>query len=333
MSLLALVHVAAALVTPLLPGNAITFPDAQHGWAAGSGGIVATRDGVTWSVQSHTPVGALAAVDATHAWALGGEGFVLRTTNGRTWQILGAPHLVRVQFVDRVHGFGLYRDGVVVRSADAGRSWPQVRTPGTMQTECFAGLHTGWVARGGSVWTTRDGGTTWARRRLLKDRQGYPLPDLGCRGGDVWVLFHGGVAAGSEGYVVFRSHDAGRTWRAVLANLDPNFATRVPRIGPGYSGPFSALGDGRAIFVGICGPCGRQPTDTFARTVDGGRMWTRATPFNGVWVDAISFIDSRVGFALTTSPRGRPRTGLIWETRDGGRRWRRLHASRLVVSG
>jgi photosystem II stability/assembly factor-like uncharacterized protein len=332
-SLLAIAQVASALVTPLLPGNAIAFADARHAWAAGRGGIVGTRDGgATWTVQSRTPVGALAAVDGTHAWGLGAEGFVLRTTNGRTWQTLGAPHLVRVQFVDRVRGFGLYRDGVVVRSTDAGRTWPQLSTPGTMQAECFADLHHGWVARGGSVWTTRDGGATWARHHFLKEGQGYPMPDLGCRGRDVWVLFHEGVAAGSEAYVVFRSRDAGRTWRPVLANLDQAFTSRVPRISGGYSGPFSVLGRGSAIFVGICGPCGRQPTDTFARSVDGGGKWTRATPFDGVWVNALSFVDSHVGLALTTSPRGRPPTEWIWQTRDGGRQWRRLYASRLLVS-
>ena len=73
----------------------------------------------------------------------------------------------------------------VVRSTDAGRIWSQLQAPGLVQSECFSSLRDGWLARAGSVWTTHDGARTWVRLRL---RPSSALPELGCRGHDVWIL-------------------------------------------------------------------------------------------------------------------------------------------------
>jgi photosystem II stability/assembly factor-like uncharacterized protein len=313
------------------PGHSIAFVDAQHGWVAGRGGLLGSIDGRRFRVESHRHVIGISAVGRRRAWAITGGAFVLRTTDGEHWQRLVAPNLVFLRFVDARDGFGLTRLGVVVKSTDGGRIWRRIRTPGSMQSVCFADTRNGWIVRKGMVWTTHDGGLRWRGRRLLHDREGYPLPDAGCRGTDVWVLFHGGVAAGSEGYVVFRSRDRGSSWRPVLANLDQAFTRRAPPISTGYSGPFDVLGRGRAVFVGICGPCGKQPTGTFARTGDGGRTWRRATPFDGIEVDAVSFLDLRHGFALTSSPRGSPRRGLLWKTSNGGRTWRQIASSKALA--
>ena len=319
-----------AVPTPVV--NAIAFVDAQHGWAGGRGGLLGTTDGRRFRVQARGPVIGIDALDRRHAWAITGGTFLLRTTDGAHWRRLVSPHLVRVRFVDERRGFALTRRGVVLKSVDGGRIWRRLPTPGAMQAMCFAGPRNGWIASKGTVWTTHDVGARWHAKKLLPDRQGYPLPEVGCRGSDVWVLFHEGVAAGSEGYVVFRSRDRGATWRPVLANLDLAFTRRAPAITSGYSGPFDALGHGRAVFVGICGPCGKQPTGTFARTLNGGRTWRRTRPFDGVWVHAVSFLDLRHGFALTSSPRGSRPTGLVWTTSDGGKTWRRLASARALAS-
>jgi photosystem II stability/assembly factor-like uncharacterized protein len=319
------------IAVPPPAGNAIEFVDARHGWAGGRGGLVGTKDGRRFVVESHAHVVGLSAVDRRHAWAITNGGGVLRTTDGVHWRRLVSPHLVRLRFVDARRGFALTRRGILVKSVDAGVIWRRMHAPGTVQSFCFSDARNGIVARGGKVWLTHDGGRRWQKRKLLPDRGGYPVPETGCRGSDRWVLFHEGVAAGSEGYVVFRSRDAGASWRPVLANLDLAFTRRAPRISPGYSGPFDVLGAGRAVFVGICGPCGKQPTGTIARTSNGGRSWQRATPFDGVWVDAISFLDVRRGFALTSSRRGRPRAGAIWRTSDGGRTWKGLATSSVLA--
>jgi len=333
-SVLALAQAVAALITPILPGNAVTFADARHGWAGGRGGIIGTSDGGrSWRGESRTPVGEITALDATHAWALTDEGFVLRTTDGRAWRPLGAPHLVRVQFVDRLHGFGLERDGVVVRSSDGGRSWPQVSTPRTMQAECFSNVLTGWVARGGSIWGTRDGGKRWTRKRLLRDGQGYPIPELGCRGGDVWVLFHGGAATSHEEYEVFRSLNGGSTWRHVLTNQFTS-GLHLPEISA-YSGPFSVLGHGAAVFLGRCDPCDGYGTATVVSTTDGGATFRRTTPFYGYAPEAVSFVDRRHGWLLTgahVASAAPAHLELVWRTSDGGRTWKLIYRSPLVAS-
>jgi photosystem II stability/assembly factor-like uncharacterized protein len=69
---------------------------------------------------------------------------------------------------------------------------------------------------------------------------------------------------------------------------------------------------------------------TVARTTDGGRTWTRRTPFDGYWPYGLSFVDPLRGFVLTAARRGGS-GGLLWATEDGGRRWRIvLHSAALV---
>ena len=41
----------------------------------------------------------------------------------------------------------------------------------------------------------------------MRERQGFPIADLYCRGDDVWLVLHRGFALGTEGYTIFRSAD------------------------------------------------------------------------------------------------------------------------------
>jgi photosystem II stability/assembly factor-like uncharacterized protein len=283
--------------------------------------LLGTKDGRTFLVESRAPIVGISALDRRHAWAITGDGFVLRTIDGRHWARLGAPHLVSVQFVTRQTGFGLTRDGVVVRSVDAGHAWPQLTTPGLMQTECFADARDGWVARAGSVWATHDGGGSWARTNLQRARQGFPVPQLGCRRRDVWIVFHEGAAASTEGYRVYRSLDGGSTWRAVFASP---FQNRLPSIS-NYAGPFSVLGGGAAILSGYCSPCDSYGTASFVHTLDGGSSFRRSTPLHGYTPQALSFVDAKGGWLLTgahVASATAVRLGVVWRTLDGGRSWR-----------
>jgi photosystem II stability/assembly factor-like uncharacterized protein len=294
------------VIVPLPPASAVAFVDARHGWAGNAGGLLGTTDGRTFRVEVRAPIIGISAFDRARAWALTGDGFVLRTSDGRHWSRLGARHLFRAQFVDARVGFGLTRDGVLVVSGDAGRSWVQARAPGLVQSECFTTRRDGWVARGGTVWTTHDGGLRWARARLRSGPQ--ELPDVGCRAGDAWVVFHEGAAAGTEGYRVFRSRGGG-PWRAVLASP---FQRKLPTIS-NYAGAFTVVGHGTAVFTGSCAPCAGLATSTVVRTVDGGSSFTR-TALGGPAPSAVSFLDARRGWLVA----GRQLEG----TNDGGRHWR-----------
>jgi len=321
--MLAAALAAIALAAPSGPGA--TFGDAQHGWAGGRGGVFQTNDGGgTWRRVAGGRVLELRALDARTAWALEPRA-VLRMTGGTSWIRDGTPPLAALAPVTASVAFALDRSGLLRRTPD-GLAWPRIPSAHTgLQALCFASPILGWVARGGSVWTTRDGGSRWSATRLLPTRQGFPIPQLACRGSDVWAVFHEGAAAGTEGYHVFGSLDGGSSWKTVLASPAQR---RLPPIS-NYAGPLSALGGGRAVFVGWCGPCGRlQPTVTIVRTSDGGRSFTRSTTFDGFWPYDVSFTDARRGFLLTGA---RGHGGIVWRTVDGGRTWRRLLRSAALV--
>ena len=294
------------MIVPLPPASAVAFVDAQHGWFGGAGGLLGTTDGRTFRVEAHSPIIGISAFDRARAWAITGTGFVLRTSDGRHWSTLGAPHLFRIQFVDARIGFGLTRDGVLARSDDSGRTWQQARAPGPVQSECFSTRTAGWVARAGTVWTTHDGGAGWFRTRLRTGPQ--EVPDVGCRDGDVWVVFHEGAAAGTEGYHVYRSLEGG-PWRTVLASP---FQRKLPSIS-NYAGPFSVVGHGAAVLTGSCAPCGGG-TATLARTQN-GLTFTR-TSWRGRAPTAVDFLDPRRGWIVSG--------GRLRQTLDGGRHWRVL---------
>jgi photosystem II stability/assembly factor-like uncharacterized protein len=322
------VELVAALVLIIGPvppnGPTIAWGDAQHVWAGGGGGILASSTGGTaWRRQTRWPALQLSAVDARHAWALSEQGLTIRTTDGVHWRSLGVQHLLSIGFVDARHGYAIERDDFLMRTSDGGVTWRPTGGPQRLQSMCFSTASTGWVARGGAVWTTHDSAHAWKQTTLRPARQGFPVPELGCRGRDVWVLFHEGAAAGTEGYHAYRSLDAGATWKAVLATP---FDARLPHIS-NYSGPFSVIGGHAAVFEGSCSPCG-SGTVTFVRTVDGGHTFARTTLRN-LRPGAVAFADRRHGLAvLTPSPRGAP---AVWRTVDGGRRWRPvLHSSALT---
>jgi photosystem II stability/assembly factor-like uncharacterized protein len=309
---------AAVLLSPTPPGVSIAFPDALHGWAAGRGGIVATRDGGrSWSLQRRSAATALSAVDPRRAWALAPGGALLRTTDGRHWRRLGKTRLAALGFVSARSGFALRRDGAVLRSGDSGASWTRVSGAPRAQALCFGDARRGWLARGGTVWSTVTGGASWRRAALVVSPPVPPIPELACRKRTAWATFHGGAAAGSEGYVVFRSR--GRGWRAVYAQF---MRRGLPRV-DAYAGPVSVVPGGGAFVEGSCGPCGRGTVSVLRP--GGGRSVLR-----GFFPGPMAFADRRHGYLLLGSVAGR-RRGVVLATRDGGQTWRTVYSARRLV--
>jgi photosystem II stability/assembly factor-like uncharacterized protein len=313
-----LIAAAALLVGPApLTGPAVAWGDAQHAWAGGGGGIVGTTNGGrTWHVQSRRPTRELDGVDAFHAWALSRD-LTLRTTDGVHWRSLGAQGLLRLSFVDRSNGFAIERLYYLLRTRDGGVTWTPTGGPRRLQALCFSDARTGWVARDGTVWTTHDGGAHWTRRTLMRVRRELSTPELYCHGDDVWLRLHGGAAAGTEGYTIYRSLDGGATWRAVFAS----FSTRLPPVSA-YSGPIAAFAAGGAMLEGSCPACNAGSV-TFVRVP--GR---RRTTLKDVLPGPFAFGTRSRGLAvLTPAPRGLP---TIYRTTDGGLRWKRVFASALL---
>jgi photosystem II stability/assembly factor-like uncharacterized protein len=308
---------AAAAIGPAPLGATVAWGDPHHAWAAGGGGIVATTNaGASWHVESRRPVRQVVAVDGSHAWALSRE-FTLRTTNGRHWESLGAQAVLRMSFVDRMNGFAIERLYYLVRTRDGGTTWTPMNGPKQLQSLCFSDARTGWVARGGTVWTTDDAGARWTKRTLMRERQGFPTPELYCHGNDVWLVLHRGFALGTEGYSIYRSLDDGTTWRLLFAS----FSNRLPRVS-NYAGPVAAIAGKVAVLEGSCPACGRGSV-TFVRTPTHARK-----TIEDVLPGPLAFATRSLGVAvLTRMPRRMP---TIYRTTDGGRTWTRTLASRLL---
>jgi photosystem II stability/assembly factor-like uncharacterized protein len=317
----------------------LAFADSTHGWAAGGGGILRTSNGGrTWRIVSRAPVSRLDAVGRSTAFALSGDS-LLGTRDGRRWREISRPGLVAIDFADTRRGYGLDEHGRLLRTVDGGRRFRRVRAPtrigGTPPSGALCVTQRGtWIARTNRVWRLVGSSFRPALRAKLNTGPSA-VPELKCKESSVWALFHIGVAAGSEAYVVFRSLDGGRNWRVVLANLDQRRA-RLSRI-DSYSGPFTALGGGSAVFAGFCPACGRrQPTVSVLVTADGGRHWRRARGLlDGYTPLAVAFTSGRRGWLLTTG--GGPllassRYGRVWRTLDGGRHWRPQLRSRLLAN-
>jgi len=286
----------------------VAWGDAQHAWVGSAHGIVATADaGTTWRVESHAEGSGLDAVDATHAWALSSNGVTLRTTDGVHWRSLGVQHLLRLSFVDRSHGFALGRDDVVLRTTDGGVTWRPTGGPQRLQSICFTDARTGWVARGGVVWSTHDAGAHWRPHTLVR----ASVPDLYCGNGDVWAVLHEGAAAGTEGYDIFASTNGGTTWHERYASP---FIRGLPHVS-NYSGPVAVLGDSDAVLEGSCAPCGGYGTVTIVH----GQI--RAT-LRDVQPGPMAFGDPLRG--LLVLPAARNGVLDVWRTADGGAHWRRV---------
>jgi photosystem II stability/assembly factor-like uncharacterized protein len=314
---LALLVALLTLVGPAPPAApAVAWGDPQTAWVGGQGGIYRSQDsGRTWSLQTRQAALQLSAVDASHAWAISDQGLTLRTTDGEHWHRVDVQKLLRIDFVDDTHGFAVSSTPELLATSDGGETWsPTPRPLFGLQSICFVDPRNGWAARGGTVFTTHDAGATWRARTLLRTRQGLPVPELSCKSRDAWVVLHGGAAAGSEGYAVYRSRDAGATWRAVYGQF---LVRGLPRI-DAYAGPVAALGGGDAVLEGSCGACGARGRVSFRRDDHLARL-------PGWLPGPLAFADRRLGVAVLLRPG--TAEGFVLRTADRGRTWSRVLAS------
>lgn len=135
----------------------------QRGWAVGAGVILGTEDGSRWAPEYEGPedFGAVHALDALHAWAVGErELFGTRTAVvvGASWGQPDEP-LRSVHFVGPDRGFGVSgfrwavdanggtvpsRAGSLVNTSNGGQTWERIPgAPCGIQSICFASLDDG----------------------------------------------------------------------------------------------------------------------------------------------------------------------------------------------
>jgi photosystem II stability/assembly factor-like uncharacterized protein len=173
--------------------NRLSFPDADHGWAAGqtrsnTPALLATSDGgETWRPRAVPAdvreIHDVFFVDETHGWitaALGElssamTGILSTSDGGATWGTqwsAAKTPVTALTFVDADHGWVAANPeagGTVMATTDGGATWTATLTPGwALGTISFADARHGWVAgrQGGEVYATSDGGATWRRRPI-----------------------------------------------------------------------------------------------------------------------------------------------------------------------
>ncbi|KVO67421.1 glycosyl hydrolase [Burkholderia ubonensis] len=163
--------------------SAITFADAQHGWAVGQWGVIlATADGgETWEKQRidtsvDQPLFSVIFTNARDGIAVGLWSLMLQTHDGgRTWTRTTLPKPPGGGKADRnlYHVFddrqgALYivsEQGTVLKSTDGGANWRYLQTGGKGSLWTGVAMPDGRIVVGGllgSLFQSSDGGATWA---------------------------------------------------------------------------------------------------------------------------------------------------------------------------
>lgn len=336
----------SSAAVPALPAlGAVAFPDRWHGWVAGAGVILATADGgATWQAQYNgaQTVQQLDFLDATTGWALGASGLLRTTDGGRRWLAAGdtTPPLKQVQFINANDGWGIAADALYA-TTDGGATWRAQPTPIAVGDVCFADAQRGWLANANyesahptptTLLRTEDGGADW---------RAVPLPpgssDAGITNGGGWFQFLRCPAAnvlwdlivtdayaGGEGYVLYRTADAGQHWTAVAGNPAAADGSRGVE-GPGpVARELVAPTAATAFLLATCGACQGVSTTTIGGTSDGGRTWRNEPPVSGLpWsTGGLTFVDATHGWLAAhwqTSPDAT--RSAIFATADGGAHW------------
>jgi photosystem II stability/assembly factor-like uncharacterized protein len=126
------------------PLTAVSFADAQHGWAVGHDtSILHTGDGgKTWQLQNfqpelENPFLSVLALSQDKAIAVGAYGLIYQTSDGGgTWAALDSPvikdaglHMYSIRKLGDGHLFIAGEQGLLLDSSDGGKTWSKLKSP------------------------------------------------------------------------------------------------------------------------------------------------------------------------------------------------------------
>jgi photosystem II stability/assembly factor-like uncharacterized protein len=325
------------------PGlNAAQFVSPTKGWVVGTEGILATTDGVHWSLQDRAATPGFDGVDfidSEHGWAVGPNTLVRTTDGGAHWQQLTepCPQLASVHFVSATTGFAV-ADGApsganseLMTTSDAGTTWQRLPSPSGLQSVCIDSSGRGWLGANGDIYGTTDRGAHWALAfEQPTDGNGTNpyVVDLQCAGqGAAWAEMLGGGAMSKQAHLGL--HTDGVTWSAIFAEqFFPHPGVNVDVDAPGsYFGAFSAVSPTSAVFVDNCVACGYgQPW--MQTTTDGGaHISKRGVVANLTAATGATFVTVNDGWVIGTDQtpdqgnQAGPTLLRIEHTTDAGRTW------------
>jgi photosystem II stability/assembly factor-like uncharacterized protein len=252
--------------------------------------IIMVAQWVPVSVPTTQGLEAITFTDALHGFITVGDGSILESSDGgMNWQTVltgsGTAPLYDICFPTASTGYCAGDDGYIVKTINAGSSWPVINSPtyNMLRGVSFLNRDTGFVCgQSECIYRTTDGGTTW----VLLNSGAYWLRKFS------FPTLQTGYCAG-DNHLVFQTTDGGLTWNQMYEG------------GPNLSGiQFLTVDTGY-----VCGATGYA-----AKSVDGGQTWqvlnTGTTiNFNGLW-----FFNTQSGYYVGDS-------GLILKTTNGGTTW------------
>jgi photosystem II stability/assembly factor-like uncharacterized protein len=156
-------------VTPAAEGfRDVFFLDSTTGWIAGASIYKTVDSGTSWTKQTgdgNTEFSAVSFADAQNGWAVGFNNLVLRTTNGgQSWttQNVGAPPVTAITGVTAIDANTAWVagwDGFVARTTNAGQTWRKEPIAGAESVDfedaLFVDAQRGWVGGNIGIWARR----------------------------------------------------------------------------------------------------------------------------------------------------------------------------------
>jgi photosystem II stability/assembly factor-like uncharacterized protein len=332
----------------------VQFVSASDGWVVGSDRILHTADGGQhWTVQFRAnPEARLRAIDfadAKHGWVVGAKQMLATADGGAHWRSLPepCPAVRAVHFVNSLDGFavagglmpnpaqapyaaGPQSGGLLLRTTDGGLHWSRLPAPPDVQTVCFTNLARGWLGAGGSIYGTVNSGHTWTLAVHGPNAHGsHALAEVECAGsGAAWAELNGpGAGLGHVPQIGY--HTYGRSWRPIFAEqYFPHPGARVRAEAPSvYPGPFSAISQSEAAFIGWCPACAGPasprlpgPAPLAIALEGGGRLVHRGGIADLAEATGAAFLTARDGWVVGIR-QDHKQTSVIMHTTDGGRTW------------
>jgi len=287
-----------------------------EGWAVGHNGLVMhTVDGGASWVHQAIPSGLsvsglfdVAAVDATHVWAVGRDSVantpLMLFYNGSAWSRVSLPGVVtkRLMDVDMVSstvGYAVSMDGFVLGTSN-GASWSVLNTvgdPATLRNIAHDPLvpTTLWVISDQGIYMSGNSGATWSTEQTIGK---FTDPDTGLPSalsfGGRFLSVYGNTIVASDwgpgsvgqnfgsGAGILSSQDGGVSW-----NYAPWISGNIL-----YPQMLSAT-------VGYAVDWEFSDLNSVFKTTDGGLTWNSVATVGGVeWVDGIHFINQNVGWVV-----------------------------------
>ena len=130
------------------------------------------------------------------------------------------------------------------------------------------------------------------------------------------------LLAGSRNLLLYRSEDAGNSWRAVPSPIPYQAALNVALIAPN---------DSRTFYVGVSATNARTQAENGAgvyKSVDAGKTWVRIPSIAGMSVYSLAIADQDPQLMVAGTNRG------VWRSTDAGETWAEISpASNYELQG